>query len=209
MHKQKGLAPILIVFLIVLILGGFLIYSGKIIIIPSQNTVPYEVYKSKSPASTPVSQSSASAETANWKTYNFNLFSLKLPQGWSEYRSENPIQLVNYQVGEIGSGFSPQLDKGKLKIEIYTQETKQSLTDYVSQQKAQTIETRGTGWSWVESNLSVDGQPAIKVKSSSPGFVVYTQNPQKTKVFQIAFALDFDNNQTLTDQILSNFKFTQ
>lgn len=89
MDKQKGLAPILIVLLIALGIGGYLIYQkqAKPVSMPQQTT-------QSSPASSSDSESTISAaspapngagETANWKIYTDtqNGFSLKYPSTWS------------------------------------------------------------------------------------------------------------------------------
>lgn len=77
MYRQKGLASLLIILLMVLGISGYLIYSGKIIIHKSQSTVPYDIYKKTNinPDST------SSTETANWKIYqNIKMgFELKYP----------------------------------------------------------------------------------------------------------------------------------
>lgn len=77
---QKGLAPVLIILLIAAV-GGFLLYTGKIIITPSQPTVPYDVYKSKSPSSMPTS----TLDTSKWKTYDQKdiKLSFRYPPNWN------------------------------------------------------------------------------------------------------------------------------
>ncbi|MBI4035579.1 hypothetical protein HY383_01395 [Candidatus Daviesbacteria bacterium] len=67
---QKGLAPILIVFLIALAVGGYLIYQKQIKPVPQHTT-----------ESTPTP---AVDETANWKTYKDNEggFMFNYPDNW-------------------------------------------------------------------------------------------------------------------------------
>lgn len=85
MNKQKGLAPILIVILIALGISGFLIYTNysnnrtK----PAISVQPSQVY----PTSNGSSESTDSAETANWKTLTcafkgVDNFSIKYPANW-------------------------------------------------------------------------------------------------------------------------------
>lgn len=80
--KQKGLAPILIVLLIALAVGGYLLYQKQ--------TKPVSISQS---SPTPI----ASDETANWKIFNSNLsFSFKYPQNFwitsSETRKKDQLE---------------------------------------------------------------------------------------------------------------------
>ncbi len=80
---NKGFATILVLLVVVLVIGGYLVYSGKIIINRSQETVPYDVYKltNSSPSPTPI----GADETANWKTYTNTIykFSFKYPPAYT------------------------------------------------------------------------------------------------------------------------------
>lgn len=67
--NQKGLAPILIVILVVLIVGGYFVYSNY-----STNQTQPEPTETPNPD-----------ETAGWQTYinTEYKYSLKYPQGWT------------------------------------------------------------------------------------------------------------------------------
>lgn len=106
MDKQKGLAPILVVLLIVLAVGGYLLYQ-----------------KQFKPAFTPQSPPSpiASDETANWKTYTNNKYkySFKYPPSWISneaalgdivnFRFEGKDSQYYFFVGSGGRG-GPEAD---------------------------------------------------------------------------------------------------
>ena len=151
-----------------------------------------------------------SDETANWKTYNFSYLSIKLPEGWKAQNEGNPIQLINYDIASAaGRDFNPDLDKGKLKIEVYKTEFGDNIRRYLDGVKAERYQ-KGLGDArWEEKKITVDGLPGIWVKTSSSGFVVYTQASNSEKIISIAFALDFDNYQNIANQILSTFRFIQ
>lgn len=149
-----------------------------------------------------------SAETVNWKTYDYTSFSIKLPSDWKEYGTGNPKELVNYDIeNSPGRDFDPVADKGKLKVEIYTEDTTKDLKSYVAKAKADAIEIMGNNLVWTESTVTVNNQTAVKVKTSRPGFVLYTKHPSRPTAVLIAFILDFDNYPDLADQILPTFKF--
>ncbi len=81
--SQKGLAPILIIFLIALAVGGYLLYSNysdnqtkTVSVLTTTNTAPV---------------ATSSAETVNWKIYKtekYN-FSMKYPNNWQTYAFNN------------------------------------------------------------------------------------------------------------------------
>ena len=197
--NQKG-NVLLIVLIIAAAIGGYLIYSGKFlnkpeVIYPQQTTQP-----------------SPSDETANWKTYTYPEFSFKLPrnwkidkssQVWKTDNSSNYLQFTNYAVPAIGRGFNPELDKGKLKLEIIGDKTNQSIENYF----AKSLEGSGIK-DWNEEKLTVGGQPAIRIRTNQPGFnKVYIKDLTQTTLIIISFNLDFGNFSDLSNQILSTFKF--
>ena len=147
-------------------------------------------------------------ETANWKTYNFSYLFIKLPEGWKVQSEGNPIQFANYDIrSAAGRDFNPDLDKGKLKIEVYKTEFGDNIRRYLDGAKAERYQERLGDAKWEEREITVDGLPGIWVKTSDPGFVVYTQASNSEKIISIAFVLDFDNYQELANQILSTFRF--
>ncbi|MCL4366322.1 hypothetical protein M1437_03790, partial [Patescibacteria group bacterium] len=71
-----GFAPILIVVLIAVIIGGYLVYSGKINLNKSQTT--------NNPITQNLPSTTVRDETTNWKTYENSLskYTLKYPSEW-------------------------------------------------------------------------------------------------------------------------------
>lgn len=84
MNKQKGFAPILIVVIITVLVGGYLIYQNQPKLTPT-STAQF----TSAPTSTP--KSTNSAKTANWKTYiNLDkLYSLEYPADTFNIKEEN------------------------------------------------------------------------------------------------------------------------
>ena len=202
-ESQKPWLKWLVIILVVALLSSVATYA----VLTSQQT-----QEKPTPTPLPAEVSTKEGdETANWKTYTYPLYSLRLPQEWESGGQQNPIQFLNYTPSDIGGEFDPKLDKGRLKIEIYTSTIPQELKNFVAQEKINSLELRGEQVRslWRETTMAVDEQPAIKVENGTPGFVIYTQNPSKTAILSIAFVLDFDNYQELADQILSTFRFTQ
>ncbi len=70
--QQKGLVPILIVLLIAAAIGGYLVYSGKVNLPQKQIAQTLKSDASAAPTS--------AGETANWKTYTNERYSLKYPK---------------------------------------------------------------------------------------------------------------------------------
>ncbi len=104
MDNQKGLAPILIVLLIAAVIGGYLVYSGKI----NLNQKPV-AQQTPQPSST-------SDETANWKTFiNRDAgYSISYPNTW-QVDSSNANNLYI---------FSPNKAKDNQKFYVYIQTEK-------------------------------------------------------------------------------------
>lgn len=198
MKNNKGSTPtiILLVILVIIAVAGAFYFgkkSGNVTYSPTPNPVSY----SPSPIPSPTPD-----QTANWKIYNEQYFSLKLPIGWNQSTNKNPIQFLNYVPSTTNGGdFDYIRDKGKLKIEIYQTNYGNSVREYLDLQKQEFLPS-----TWNETNIIVNGLPAIKVKTNNPGFVIYTES--RGEVISISFLLDFDNYQDLSNQILSTFKFT-
>lgn len=145
---------------------------------------------------------------ANWKTYTYELFTIKFPSEWFTTSIKNPIQFLNYTLDpKSGGSFNPSTDKGKLKVEIYQNSTSDSLESYLAQQKSGAIEIRGNEINWQETKAVVAGKEAVRVKATTPGFTYNFKDVSSNTIFSIAFVLDFDNYRELSDQILSTFKF--
>lgn len=114
MNKQKGLAPILIILLIALGIGGYLIYQKqtKPVAVPQQTSEP-------TPVSASNSKSTNSAETANWKTYDNSKLSISYPSSWlvDDSALDITFKSSDYLMSSQGfpqKGFSVILFVGKM-----------------------------------------------------------------------------------------------
>ena len=104
---QKGVAPILIVFLIaILAVGGYFVYQNKTKPVPQNQPVTSQ--------STPTP---ASDETANWKTYKDSEtgFSFKYP-GETNVEIDNELKLSNRSKINVSQGFTELLGYAPPKI---------------------------------------------------------------------------------------------
>ncbi len=141
---------------------------------------------------------SSAVDTSTWKTYAFSGYSIKAPSDWMQSTSSNPIQLLNYDLSKApGRDFDPKIDKGMLKVEIFSDQTDSDLQSYVKKNQGNAAQTA----------VLVNNQSGIRIKNTYPGFIVYTKHPSKNVIYSIAFLLDFDNYQDLANQLLSTFKF--
>lgn len=91
--REKGFAPILIIILMAILIGGYLVYSGKINLNKSQ------------PTSNQTTQSSATSkdESVNWKTYNSpdGLYTFKYPESSNWYFYQGASNLGGYIAGVV------------------------------------------------------------------------------------------------------------
>lgn len=150
--------------------------------------------------------------TANWKTYKYSLFSIKVPREW--------------QAGESNTKDFTQLklqlepNNTLSKTEIYTEKTSQDLESYVEKrrqdakefsQAANALSNYKADWKLIPTKI--DNQPAIKVQDfeAYPSNVsYYVKDPTKKWSIIIAF-YDFGSNTNsseIFDKILSTFKFS-
>lgn len=81
--KQKGFPTVLVLFMALVVFGGYLIYQNQNKSIPSQQA------KQSSP--TPID------EIANWETYTNTeyRFSFKYPKGWNVNSENNTVKISN------------------------------------------------------------------------------------------------------------------
>ena len=201
--NQKGQAGILILIgiLIIAAVAGGAYYLGR-----SQPTTTSQPFPT--PSTSPVPN--GTGETANWKTYTDSYFSLKLPEEWKkENQTSNPIQFSNYDKNNMSMAQQKGSYEGLLKLEIYRDSTTKTLKDYVIEEKYEKFNITGKEMEsrWDETEINIDGQPAIRVKTDNPGFAIYVKNPKSQEILSMGYGLDFDNHPSLADQILSTFKF--
>jgi hypothetical protein len=197
-----------------LIIGGItlvILLTGTAYVLSQQKESKNQQTAIK-PTPTPASDAAGADPTTNWKTFTYQSLSLKLPSEWNEYlNTPTFIQLANYDITTApGRGFDQNQDKGKLKIEVSSVQTNQSLETYIAQLKKQAeTDFAGGTVTWNESQLIIGGRTATKVKSNFPGFTVYSKDISDENILIISFALDFDKYPELANQILSTFKFTK
>ena len=146
-------------------------------------------------ASTQPTPSPTPDPTADWKSYNLDLYTIKLPSGWNHQNTTgDPIKFTSE----------------KLQIEIHQEKTALSLPDFVAASKENTVGLWGEEIGWQQEEIAVNQQKAIRVTFQKPlsNYVLYYfKNEPISTAAAIAFSLDFKNNPDLTNQILSTFKF--
>ena len=199
MNRQKGLAPILIVILIALAIGGYLIYQKQFKVVPAlQQTV----------------QPSPVDETANWKTYTSSSysFSLKYPNDWiiGERKSSVASKYLNLylrpnslSVGDLEYGaISVVVEKSELNLEDFVNTLCGTVSDRCDNSKKTT-------------DVKFNNLAAKKVSPIEGALPIEVIMFKKDGyVFQFNMILDSNanpdqQNLMIRDKILSAFKFTQ
>ena len=140
-------------------------------------------------------------------------FSFKPPDGWNLNNESNPVQFANYiPAPDEGRDYDPELDDGKLKLEIYYERSFDDLQKFVAERKTEEIEEFDENTVWIEIQTVLDGQKAVKVTTEWFGirhFSIYVIHPDKKMLFTISFGLDFNDHQSVMNQILSTFEFIE
>lgn len=208
--SQKGLAPIVIVLLIALGIGGYLIYSGKINLNQAK-PVPVQPTTQPSSASKIVSQDELMGDKKVYK--HDKQWQISYPKDWHRLPFNNATpSRVSFS---NGTGYPRDPESGSILV----------IVDW------------DTPSSWYESNLKkggekikVDGYPAIKqVNETPPGsqteysysVMISVRGPKDVRIE--AFSLKDEktenffkpsdsfikNDLPILDQILPTFKFNQ
>lgn len=215
MNRQKGIAPILIIILIAVAVGGYLIYQTQ--------TKPVVVPQVIQPSSAPVSTSSAtsSAETANWKTYTNTKYGFSI-----QYPSDLIITSEGYSSPGIewGISWSKKSKEGMaqhglgwvdytLGIQIQNNATNRKEQKIVSENFEESIMDMVSANESKPEKIQFDNRPAYKfyISFRPNGGSRYYYILDGNRLIYLAGTSDDLSRFSLSsiDQILSTFKFTQ
>ncbi len=205
--RQAGLAPILIVVLIIVALGGYLIYANYS---NNQTTItPSSTPSAINP--TPISSAASpvpngSGKSANWKTYTNRMFgySLKYPQNWllnEDYADQNGGYFTHIQSQEY------KLNKSDVQLyEIYIHHRNSSLEAMFGKERAKSYRQG------ILNNYQVFRSISYPQYWSDDVFFQIKDN-QFIEINFSPYNIDTpypnqDNVHRIFDQILSTFKFT-
>jgi hypothetical protein len=180
--KWLKIGAIVTILLILLVLNFIL--NGKLKDKSLTNLVPAPtVQPAKIESPTPIPNMVAS----DWKTFNYNLFSIKAPPDWHRGAEDSSdlAQLINYDDNKT-TGVYGDSDHN-LKIEI--NETSSALT--VDSLLDNPVKT------------TIGGQPAIK-----EGSAIFVKDPKNPIILTITSEHGYFAYQDQVDQILYTFKFT-
>lgn len=192
-HMSKTIAIVGIVVLLIILFAGTIlgVYNlGK---------------KSATPNPTPVAKATPTPTMIKSEAETTKYYSIPLPEDWYNGDTKGTFtQYSNYDISKAeGRDFSPILDKGKLKVEVYQTEG----TQLPEMNDEDQDDESGPNKLISSKQISLDGQPAIE-KFYTNYFLVITKVPNKDILIYITFFLDFNNYKSTADQILSTFKFT-
>lgn len=214
MNKQKGLAPILIILLIALVVGGYLVYQKQ-----TKPVVPQPVTQSApNPVTSPVA--SSSAETANpdsigakWKTYSGTSYTFKYPSNGNVLTEQSSDVYISADTQPYFAFIVKTVDNPK--HQTTQQVIDQMIIDLRNNKnipwaKSQADQTSQTMRKYVNGQIK-----GIKLQSFDEGYpqkfgevieatedVIYTFNIGDGSGGGVS-----DNDEKLLDQILSTFKF--
>jgi len=189
---SKGFAPILIVILIALAIGGYLLYQKQ--------TKPFPVSQpSPSPVTTPVA--SISAETINKKKgTNNEFFVLKLPVDWKESKVGVSSDLIDRK--EYKNSVSDSEISILVKKDAY-QEFVQERESMIKPAKPQSVKISG------EDALKYDGFGGEAGRLHRVDVIIKKGEYAFWIIFNTQVLPEGKENISIFDQILSTFKFTQ
>lgn len=228
MNRQKGIAPILIIILIAVAVGGYLLYQKQLKSVSVSQSSP-------SPVASPVA--SSSAEIANWKTYT------NIQDGYSmKYRQDFVITKRDFwtifksPVAAKGGGY-PDEDWFDLAISVKDNPNNQTALEYVNEYADSTIteslkrvpnsdtnselrkfyNTRANNIRSSFKNYSngiIDGIIGDTDGYENPNTAVIFSKNKKIYIFSLLGGPNTGTPPTKTaekifQQILSTFKFTQ
>ena len=203
---QKGLAPILIVLLIALGIGGYLIYTNY-----SNNFTKPAKYVQITPTPT---ESTSIAETANWKTYTNNeyKFSLKYPPEYAVKGEGKIIDLLEEDAC-CDSGFQIWLDESRFENSqslIRCDRAKEEIKLNPAFPRSDCLEDGkryGQNADIVSIKLANVEAISFYVADTGVGHLDHIIQTKKEPRIQIRYPTG--NVKSIYDQILPTFKFTQ
>lgn len=221
MNKQKGIAPILIVILIALALGGYLLYQKQF--------KPVSVLQpSPSPVTSPEASSSATASpestgiretanpdsiVANWKTYENKPFfyQIKYPSNWIV---QNVLYGQSLTEGDSLIGINPNNNMARAGDEINIEVVKDKTVEEAIQLLKNSNKLKSSG-SFTLGDIKGKRIETTYIQPNQKSLSDKTANPTGTKV-----SVMFERNGNLYilssldyalvtfNKILSTFKFT-
>lgn len=227
--KQKGFAPILIVLLVALGIGGYLIYQKQAKPIPVPQPSPSPV---TTPASSPTASSSAtspvpdgSGETVDWKTYISKdksvLFmypidaKVTLGKAYSMLSSD-PSDAVTIETPYISVDNQGYILNVVIRENLQNLPAKTVIDNYLSEVEKNCSppacglpqKVRSTLKEYT--NSEVNGY-TFRIGGETDSVMVVQVKNNKTYIFRISNGNGYATEQGIKifDQILSTFKFTE
>lgn len=195
MDRQKGLAPILIVILIALAVGGYLVYQKQTrpASLPQPTTQP-----TLSPDAS--SAPTGNEETANWKSYTAmdNSYSFKYPDQWY---LENPSAVGGLSFFQVGAtpihSTSGRFGNETLIIIDYSVANFDHLKNNVKNPDNSPVYTE----------TIIAGKRVLKsTRLESADILITPLENGKDRILNLR--VPDQSNLSILDQILSSFKFT-
>lgn len=210
--NQKGFAPILIVILIALAVGGYLLYQKQVkpVVIPQTVIQPTSV-----PVISPVA--SDSAETANWKTYTNTdgKYLIKYPSDYLLEETDSIKTPEKFPVGkkQVAIKSSAQVVNFIIYINYYpildlsqTNEAMQQVSGCDSE-NVREIKNGPKGRDFIIGDqTAILYEDSLCAQFTAANF--YSSHNDRVYSISVASTEKYGLHKTIVDQILSTFKFT-
>lgn len=207
--RQKGFAPILIIFLVLIAIGGAYYFGTKRgNVFPTPTQTPTSITTSTPTQITPTVKPTADP-TANWKTYANSSYSyqIKYPSDWSVIREDKDKPAFKTIVQLTPNNSTNNLPSVVVVIEQNTFDTVYNGLKEISERY------KGTFKQFTVNNLITNANKAEFITGAGDSDyniqVIFEKN-------KLAYNIEFLSNNPpdpneikLFDQILSTFKFTQ
>lgn len=217
--NQKGFAPILIMILIAVVVGGYFIYTNYSQY-RTKPTVPSPTPSASPPASSDASPApTVTDETANWKTYieRSGGFSLRYPPDWKVLPGANnnlePALIISSPVATPTQETGPTDADSKyyltLSYKTESKTPKQVIDERVKKEQSYQPSFKLTERKSIKID-GIDGEWAVEFPSPSPAVDIYINH--NNKLYHILFypyVPSTNKHMHIFNQILSTFKFTQ
>ncbi len=205
-HKWIKLIMILVIVILIATIGTIIYQTYQANQQVEEVPIPKALIKEISPTI-------AVTELPGWKYYTDGVekYSFQYLVDWYLDKG-NPNQIFNYDVSkEPGRSFDGELDKDKIKIEIYStvEPYSKSIEEYL-------IENPPTRYAepanYNFEPIVIDNQKAMKAVDIWNGLttlIIYIKNPSTGRIHQISAMPRYDLRSKVIDQILSTFQFTE
>lgn len=141
-------------------------------------------------------------QLTGWQIFSYESFMIETPPNWTATQ-QNSNYTFSYT--SISDGRKEKPDSYRIQINVV--DTNQDLDQYVGEQEKIGKKIGGSDFQWLSSPATLNDQPASRITTAVPGFLIFSKNPSKNQIIEMVFLNDFSKNNLLASQILKSFRF--